>query len=122
MSSEEFHHITIPWKGTDGTITDEEVLLKKNLKFGEFGMILKKGGFNLETKSINDVQAFMVTILQLAIYKAPFDPKRVENILALDTPVAMKIFSEALSALPLAELSQDFGIQVPDSLQKTQKI
>lgn len=120
MSTEEFHRITIPWKGPSGTITDEEVLLKRNLKFGEFGKILKNGGFNLETKSINDVQAFMTTLIQLAIAKAPFDHNRVENILELDTEVAMKIFSEALSALPLAKLSQDLGIEVPSSLQKTQ--
>lgn len=119
MSTEEFHRMTIPWKGQNGEITDEEVLLKTSLKFGEFGKILKNGGFNLETKSINDVQAFMVTLIQLAIHKAPFDHNRVENILALDTVVAMKIFSEALSALPLAELSQDLGITVPSSLQKT---
>ena len=43
MSTEEFHRMTIPWKGTNGEIADEEVLLKTNLKFGEFGKILKNG-------------------------------------------------------------------------------
>ena len=120
MSSEEFHRITIPWKGLDGVTAEAEVLLKKTLKFGEFGRIFKKGGFDLATQSITDIEAFMVTLIQFAIHTAPFDHNRVENILELDTEVAMKIFTEALSALPLAKLSQNLGIKVPDSLQKTQ--
>lgn len=121
MSTEEFHSMTIPWKQTDGTIRDETVLLKKSLKFGEFGKIIKTSGFNFETQSIDDLQGFMTSLLQFSIHKAPFDPKRVENILDLDTAVAMKIFTEAISALPLAELSQGLGVQLPDSLQKTLK-
>ena len=117
---EDFHSITIPWKGADGNMTEETVLLKKQLKFGEFGAIIKKGGFDLETKSIKDVNAFMITLIQFAIHKAPFDHKRVENILDLDTSVAMKIFTEALSALPLTELSKDLGVTIPDSLQSQQ--
>ena len=116
MSVEEFHSMTIPWKGPDGVEEQAEVLLKKKLNFGEFSSILKKGGFDLAKQTITDLQAFMITILQFSIHKAPFDHRKVDNILALDTPIAMKIFSEALSALPLAELSQDFGIKVPDSL------
>jgi len=122
MSVEEFHKITIPWKESDGVIREKEVLLKKTLKFGEFGAIFKKGGFDLQTQSITDIQAFMVTLIQFAIHEAPFDPKIVDNILQLDTPVAMKIFTEALSALPLAELSQDLGIKVPDFPPRPQKI
>lgn len=119
MSTEEFHRMTIPWKGTDGTVTDKEVLLKKSLKFGEFGKIIKTSGFNFETQSINDLEGFMVSLMQFAIHSAPFDHKRVENIMDLDTVVAMKIFTEAVSALPLAELSQGLGVKLPDSLQKT---
>ncbi len=118
MSNEEFHTITIPWKGPDNTIIQEEVLLKKELTFGDFTNILTKGGFNIETKSVNNIQAFMIGLLQATIKKAPFDPKQVENILGLPTSVAWKIFQEALSLLPLGDL----GVlgETQDSHQKPQ--
>ena len=80
MSVEEFHRMTIPWKGTDGVITETEILLKKTLKFGEFGAIFKKGGFDLATQSITDIQAFMVTLIQFSVHSAPFDPKLVDFV------------------------------------------
>lgn len=115
----EFNSVTIPWKGTDGIITDQQVLLKKSLKFGDFGIIIKKSGFNMETSGVEDPHAFMVTLIQLAVEKAPFDQKQVEQVLDLDGNVAMTIFKEALKSLPLGQLSEGLGINLPDSLLKT---
>lgn len=116
MSTEEFKTIKIQYKGAE-----HDVQLRQSLKFGEFGLLMKRSGFDIATNSVKDVQAFMTNLIQFTVHKAPFDHKDVKNILDLDTKVAMKIFTEALSALPLSEISADLGVNLPDSLQNLPK-
>jgi len=109
MSSEEFHSITIPWKGTDGTITEEEVTYKTSLKGHEIFKILRVGKLGIDGQS-GDLSALLTTLTQMAITKAPFDHKDVNNLLTLDGKILFKVIGGALKAIPLEEYFQDLGL------------
>lgn len=109
MSNQEFHSITIPWKGTDGIITEQEVVYKTSLKGHEIFKILRVGKLGIDGQA-GDLSALLTTLTQMAIEKAPFDHKEVGNLLELDGKILFKIIGGALKAIPLEEYFQDLGL------------